>query len=179
MTWKICEDARKNIEDETGETFLCYNEDKAEELCNYLNEKYGNWKPVIQKEETKVIPYDEEYDTHNDFIEWIQLMDWLDKTGKRLTEIDEIYQEEFKLELANAIEIGVDFKKIYGGNTEKTRKQYVDEQLSDLIEEKKMLKSYQADDLRRIEFLKKLIHYKTVFMTHEPPVVLETSEAKE
>ena len=156
MIWEVCKDARKNIQDETGNTFLCYNEDEAERLVEYLNERES------RKTEKRVltIPYDEKLDLHSDFLEWNELNDWLFTTANRLTEIEEIYQEEFKIELANALETGVDFKKIYGGNTERTRKQYVDEQLSDLIDEKKLLKSLQADDLRRIEFLKKLISMK-------------------
>lgn len=156
MTWKVCKEARKNIQDETGNTFLCYNEDEAERLVEYLNERES------MKTEKRVltIPYDEKLDLHSDFIEWNELNDWLLKTGNRLTEIEEIYDEAFKTELARALEMKIDFKKIYGGNNEKTRKKYVDEQLSDLIDEKKLLKSLQADDLRRIEFLKKLIYMK-------------------
>ena len=38
MRFQVCENARKNIEDtKTGESFLIYNEDQAEELCKYLN----------------------------------------------------------------------------------------------------------------------------------------------
>ena len=153
MSWKVSEDARKNIEDETGNSFLCYNEDVAKELSKYLNEK---------EEEQRIVtvPYDEELDLHSDFIEWDNINYWLGKTTRRLTQIEEIYQEEFKIELAQAIEEKIDFKKIYGGNTEKTRKQYVDEQLSDLIAEKKELKALQSDDIRRIEFLKRLIEMK-------------------
>ena len=156
MTWEVCEDARKNIQDETGNSFLCYNEEEAERLVEYLNERES------RKTEKRVltIPYDEKLDLHSDFIEWNELNDWLLKTGNRLTEIEEIYDEAFKTELANALEMKIDFKKIYGGNNEKTRKKYVDEQLSDLIDEKKLLKSLQADDLRRIEFLKRLINMK-------------------
>ena len=153
MTWKVCDEARKNIEDENGKSFLCYNQDVAKELSTYLNKK---------EEEQRIVtvPFDEELDLHSDFIEWDNLNYWLSKTTRRLTEIEEIYQEEFKIELAQAMEEKVDFKKIYGGNTEKTRKQYVDEQLSDLIAEKKELKALQSDDLRRIEFLKRLIQMK-------------------
>ncbi len=40
MRFQVCENARKNVEDtKTGEAFLCYNEEKAEELCNYLNKE--------------------------------------------------------------------------------------------------------------------------------------------
>ena len=153
MSWKVSEDARKNIEDETGKSFLCYNQDVAKELSKYLNEK---------EEEQRIVtvPFDEELDLHSDFIEWDNLNYWLSKTTRRLTQIEEIYQEEFKIELAQAMEEKIDFKKIYGGNTEKTRKKYVDEQLSDLINEKKELKALQSDDIRRIEFLKRLIQMK-------------------
>ena len=42
MRFQVCENARKNVEDtKTGEAFLCYNEESAEEsaeeLCKYLN----------------------------------------------------------------------------------------------------------------------------------------------
>ena len=169
MTWKICEKANKNVEDtETDFSVLCYDETEAEGLAKYLNEKYGEWEILKVDEETeppeqhnsKLIPYDEELNLHEDFVEYDNILHWISQTNKRLTEIDEIYQEQFKIELANAIETGVDFKKIYGGNTKKTRKQYVDEQLAYLIDEKKMLKAYQSDDLRRIEFLKRLIDMK-------------------
>ena len=178
MTWKICESARKNVTDtESDFSILCYNEEEAEKLTEYLNSKYGEWelkeeetpveileeitpKKEYSSEECKVIPFDEQYETHNDLIEYDDILHWMSKTNQRLTEIDEIYKEEFKVELANAIETGVDFKKIYGGNTEKTRKQYVDEQLSDLLDEKKMLKAYQSDDNRKLDFLKLLIQFK-------------------
>lgn len=97
---------------------------------------------------------------HEDFKEWDNIINWLNKTGRRITEIDEIYNAESKLVLRDAIETGFDFKGNYGGNTEKTRKQYVDEQLADLLNEKKELKALQSDDLRRIEFLKRMIDMK-------------------
>ena len=41
MSWRVCESASKVIEDTvTGETFLCYNKEVAEELVEYLNSKY-------------------------------------------------------------------------------------------------------------------------------------------
>lgn len=169
MTWKICESARKNIEDENGEAFLCYNEEEAEKLCEYLNKKEETSK---QGKRSLTIPYDEKLDLHSDFVEWNELNDWLLVTGKRLLELEEIYKEEFKTELANAIETGVDFKKIYGGNTEKTRKQYVDEQLADIIDEKNLLKSHQSDDFRRIDFLKHLIQMKIKFVNMDKEIEL-------
>lgn len=122
-------------------------EARARILVDKLNE--------LQKEtESKPL------DLHIDFKEYDKLIKCLDKTNRRLSEIDEIYKEESKIVLQQAIEDQVDFKKIYGGNTEKTRKQYVDEQLSDLLDEKKELKFLQSDDLRRIEFLKRIIDMK-------------------
>jgi len=100
------------------------------------------------------------FNLQNDFKEWDNLINWLNKTGRRITKIDEIYAEESKLVLRDAIENGVDFKALYGGNTEKTRRQYVDEQLADLLNEKKELKALQSDDLRRVEYLKRLIDMK-------------------
>ena len=103
-------------------------------------------------------------DLHTDIQDYEDRLNWLKKTSKRLIEIEEIYKEEFKIELAQAIEEGIDFKKIYGGNTEKTRKQYVDEQLQNLLDEKRELKQYKEDDLRRIELLKRVIDIKTKLM---------------
>lgn len=166
MTWKVCEEAIKNIEDtETGETFLCSTEMVAEKLVEYLNDQE-------EKQRITVIPFDEKSDIHSDFVEWDNINCRLSETTRRLTEIDEIYKEEFKIELAQAIEDNIDFKKIYGGNTEKTRKQYVDEQLSDLIDEKNELKAIQSDDLRRIEFLKKLISMKLKLLDYNKEVTL-------
>ena len=170
MTWKICEQARKNIEDETGQSFLCYNEEEAKELCDHLNKKYGNWTAKVKP---TVIPYTKSQ-IHEDFIEWDNIIKWLDKTNRRLDEINSIYEIESKLILQEAIETGVDFKKLYGGNNQQTRKQYVDEQLSDLIDEKNELKYYQSDDLKRIEFLKRLIEYKTKMLDYKEPIELKT-----
>lgn len=170
MTWKVCEEARKNIIDETGAKFLCNDEIEAKRLVEYLNKKEEENEP---SKRVVTIPYDEKMDLHNDFLEWNELNDWLLKTGKRLIELEEIYNEDFKIELKQAIEDKIDFKKIYGGNTEKTRKQYVDEQLSDIVEEKKMLKLNQSDDLRRIEFLKKLISMKLKVLNLNEGVEIE------
>lgn len=119
----------------------------AKVICTALNElqEQADEKPL---------------DLHKDFEEWNKLLKWLDKTSRRLLEIEEIYEMESKIILSEAIETGVDFKKLYGGNNQTTRKQYVDEQLKELIEEKNELKFLQNDDLRRIEFLKKIISMK-------------------
>jgi hypothetical protein len=46
----------------------------------------------------------------------------------------------------------VDFKELYGGNSEKTRKKYADEQLEPLINEIRELKLLKDDDRRWIDY---------------------------
>ena len=91
------------------------------------------------------------------FKEYDERLDWLKETSARLVEINREYEEKFPKLLQKAIEDNVDFKALYGGNTEKTRKKYVDEQLSELILEKEKLELFKSDDIRRVEFLKKII----------------------
>ena len=39
--FRVCENAPKNVEDtKTGEAFLCYNTDVAQELAEYLNQQF-------------------------------------------------------------------------------------------------------------------------------------------
>ena len=116
---------------------------QAEALCEKFNELIS--KPL---------------DLHTDFTEWNNLINRLDKNTRRLVEIEETYQLESDRILSEAREQEVDFKALYGGNNATTRKQYVDEQLTDLLEEKKELEFVKADDNRRISFLKKLIDMK-------------------
>ena len=97
---------------------------------------------------------------NEDLADYENRLDWLEKTSARLVEIGREYEEKFPILLQKAIEDGVDFKAMYGGNTEKTRKKYVDEQLSELIMEKERLKLFKEDDLRRIGFLKRVIDMK-------------------
>ena len=97
---------------------------------------------------------------YQDFNEYDELINWLNLTSRRIVEIEREYKEKSKTVLQKAVEDGVDFKAIYGGNSEKTRRQYVDEQLSDLVIEKQELKLLKEDDLRRIEFLKRMIDMK-------------------
>ncbi|MBQ2654046.1 MAG: hypothetical protein IJF83_10860 [Methanobrevibacter sp.] len=98
------------------------------------------------------------------FNKWDNLITWIDKSSRRITEIDEQYKELSKTVLQEAIEKDVDFKAIYGGNTEKTRKQYVDEQLAPLLDEKKELEFLKANDLKRIEFIKKFMDMQRAFI---------------
>lgn len=101
-------------------------------------------------------------DLHKDFEDWNNRIEWLNKTSRRLAEIDEIYLAESDRILAEAREIKIDFKALYGANNKDTRKQYVDEQehIAELLEEKKELEFVKADDNRRISFLKRVIDMK-------------------
>ena len=99
-------------------------------------------------------------DLHENFEDWDERINWLNKTNRRLVEIDEIYLAESDKILEEARENNVDFKAIYGANNQSIRKQYVDEQLSDLLDEKKELEFRKADDNRRISLLKRLIDMK-------------------
>ena len=72
MRFQVCENARKNVEDtKTGETFLCYNEEKAEELCNYLNaEITGTDKEIFKMNAEDLIrTKDQLVLDYNDFME--------------------------------------------------------------------------------------------------------------
>ena len=99
-------------------------------------------------------------DLYSDFEEWDTIINRLDKTNRRLVEIEETYQAESDRILAEARETEVDFKALYGANNQSVRKQYVDEQLSKLLDEKKELEFSKADDNRRMSFFKRLIDMK-------------------
>lgn len=133
-----------------GETEIRFDSDVEglTEFVNYLTEHYHE----LEKDIT--------VDLSEDFKEWDNVIKRLNKNGRRLVEIKETYQLESVRILEEAREIKVDFKALYGGNNEKTRKQYVDEQLSDLLDEKKELELRNADDNRKISYLTRLIDMK-------------------
>ena len=133
-----------------GETEVRFDSDVEglTEFVNYLTEHYHE----LEKDIT--------VDLTEDFKEWDNVIKRLNKNGRRLVEIKETYQLESVRILEEAREIKVDFKALYGGNNEKTRKQYVDEQLSDLLDEKKELELRNADDNRKISYLTRLIDMK-------------------
>ena len=101
-----------------------------------------------------------EIDLTEEFKEYDERLNWLQKTSQRLMEITREYEKKSPKILQEAIEKGVDFKALYGGNTEKTRKKYVDDQLIDLLLEKEKLKLFKEDDNRRISYLKRMIDMK-------------------
>ena len=105
-------------------------------------------------------------DIEHDLAEWNELLTWLSKSNRRIYEIKEEYKAESDKILAEArklkeAEDGRDIiKEKYGGNNDKTRKQYVEEQLTSLIDEKRDLEFHVAEDNKRISFLKELIRTK-------------------
>lgn len=102
---------------------------------------------------------------HENFVDWDKRISRLDKTSRRLIEIDEEYNQKYDEILTHAKKMkdkdGIDvIKNRYGGNNDKTRKKYVDENLTELLDEKKELEFRKTDDNRRISLLKRLIDMK-------------------
>ena len=108
----------------------------------------------------------ETIDLMEEFKEYDERINWLKKTSARLMEIDREYDSKSTELLQKAIADNVDFKALYGGNTEKTRKKYVDDQLSELLLEKERLKLFKDDDNRRIPYLKRMIDMKTALIRY-------------
>ena len=109
---------------------------------------------------------------HEDFKNWDEIIERINKNSKRLIEIDEEYKEKSEKILAEARKIkeetDVDvIKDKFGGNNDKTRKAYVKEELSDLIEEKRNLTINKEEDNRRIPYLKRLIDMKIEMIKYE------------
>ena len=114
---------------------------------------------TISEEKAKVLSITER-SLKEDFDEYEERLNWLYKTSTRLMEIEREYNKKSTEILQKAIADGVDFKALYGGNSEKTRKKYVDEQLSELLIEKERLKLFKEDDNRRIGLIKRVIDLK-------------------
>ena len=84
--FRVCSKAPKNVEDtKTGEAFLCYNEQQAEELALYLNaEITGTDKQVFEMNALDLIrTKDELVLDYNDFME-----EYREKEAKLLLETD-------------------------------------------------------------------------------------------
>jgi len=84
--FRVCPNAKKNVEDtKTGEAFLCYNEDIAEELVMYLNaEITGMDKEVFKMEAIELIEVkDSLILDYNEFME-----DYREKEAKLYLETD-------------------------------------------------------------------------------------------
>ena len=84
--FRVCPQAKKNVEDtKTGEAFLCYNEEVAEELALYLNaEITGTDKEVFKMNTLDLIrTKDEIVMDYNEFME-----EYREKEAKLLLETD-------------------------------------------------------------------------------------------
>ena len=104
-----------------------------------------------------------------DLIEWNRILNRLNKSTRRLATIKEEYKNKSDEILAKARKIKEDenidiIKDKYGGNNDKTRKKYVEEELSELINERQELDFQVAEDNRRIVYLKELIRTKRMIL---------------
>lgn len=138
-----------------GETEIRFDSDNEglTDFVTYLTEHFHE----LEKDIT--------VDLTEDFKEWDKVIKRLNKNGRRLVEIKETYETESEKLLNNARQIKEEtekdiIKEKYGGNNDKTRKKYVEEQLSDLLDEKKELELRNADDNRKISYLTRLIDMK-------------------
>lgn len=121
------------------------------------------------------LTYEETDNTINmyyDFIQWDTLINRINKISRRLIEIEEEYETKSEQLLSEARTIkdndGKDIiKEKYGGNNDKTRKKYVEEELSDLTDEKQELKLQKEEDNRRISFIKRLIDMKIELIKYD------------
>ena len=111
-------------------------------------------------------------DLHKDFEKWDKLINRINKNTRRIIEIEEKYETESEKILSQARQTkektGTDIiKDKYGGNNDKTRKKYIEEQLSDITDEKQELKLQKEEDNRRISFLKRLIDMKIGLLKYD------------
>lgn len=128
-------------------------------------EKIGAFIKAVNEELSKLS--ENKLNLADDIELWDKCIERLDKIGRRLVEIDTIYQVESDRILKEARDNDFDFKKVYGANNKDTRKQYVDEQMTDLLEEKQELEFEKADRNRRISFLKRLIDIKIELIKYD------------
>lgn len=135
-----------------GELFEDW-EDPAD-VCDKLNR-------LLDKLESKPL------DLHSDFQEYDELITKMNKDARELFRLEKEYQNEFNRVLEEAIEHKVDFKALYGGNNAATRKQYVEEQLSDMLDEIQELKFCKTENQRQLDFLKRLIDMKIQLIKYE------------
>lgn len=141
------------------------NDKRLDEIIETL--EGGSIMPQTTKER-----YDVYRNIEEDLVEWNELLTWLSKSNRRLAEIKNEYEIRSEKLLANARKVKEDkdidiIKNLYGGNNDKTRKQYVKDTLKGLTDEENELKRYTAEDGRRISFLKELIRYKRLALEVE------------
>lgn len=150
---------------------------KADEVKGYqycedgIEKNFGTaFKEVAKFIETINLAFKElnvPLDLMKDFAEYDELITKMDKDARELFRLEKEYQNEFNRVLEEAIEHKVDFKALYGGNNKDTRKQYVEEQLSDMLNEIQELKFCKTENQRQLDFLKRLIDMKIQLIKYE------------
>lgn len=146
---------RDNI---TTEEYSMENELEANSVCMKLNDLTK----TIMMLDTALRKLGVSVDLVKYFSDWDNLITNQNTISKRLIKIEDEYKEKSEKLLSKARKIKdeteVDIiKDKYGGNNDKTRKQYIKESLIDLSNEKQELTLQKEDNARRISYLKKLI----------------------
>ena len=143
-----------NTNDPTYNCFLCKDKHAADDLCDFLNEYLCNV-------DTSVDGF-----VLDNCVEWSNLITELSYKEIKLYKKKEVYQIKSDKLLADAKkhldETGEDIiKSAYGGNNDKTRKQFVKDSL---VKEDKEIKDLDFSIKyisRRMSYLKKLVAAKT------------------
>lgn len=158
FTIEVMEDGKKNRfmvkQESTGWFYPNLSKLQAEELCEKLNEPF---KP----KETKSI---EDY-----FNEWNNCIEELTEKEREKINLKESFSKLEEKILADAKKIkdetGEDIIKAkYGGNNDKTRKKYVEDELKEEKDKKNDL-TLRIDYLkRRIDFLKELMRIEGILI---------------
>ena len=104
-------------------------------------------------------------DLHKDFTEYEELITNMNEDARELVQKETEYAEKSDalLKLAAHIkeENGDDIiKQKYGGNNDKTRKKYVEDELKDFADDIQELKFKKGEYNRRLGFIKRLIDMK-------------------
>lgn len=110
-------------------------------------------------------------DLHKDFTEYGELIDNINQTARELVQKETEYAEKGDaiLKLAAHIkeENGDDIiKQKYGGNNDKTRKKYVEDELKAFADDIQELKFKKEEYNRRLGFIKRLIDMKTAMIKY-------------
>ena len=145
------------ISDPVKHCFLCRDEEAANDLCDFLNEE-------CNMDDTSV----EDFVLDN-CIEWSNLINELSRKEIKLHKCKAAYQIKSDKLLADAKkhldETEEDIiKNTYGGNNDKTRKQFVKESLVKEAKEIKTLEFRIKYISRRMSYLKKLVAAKTALI---------------
>lgn len=110
-------------------------------------------------------------DLHQDFTEYGELINNINQTARELVQKETEYAEKGDaiLKLAAYIkeENGDDIiKQKYGGNNDKTRKKYVEDELKSFADDIQELKFKKEEYNRRLGFIKRLIDMKTAMIKY-------------